>query len=122
MNHVDRAFSFTRIDSNEELTDAMFNHKWPLCCSFYHKKLLYLSDGESEDKPEYAIVAIDKTDGRFSIHGRELGRVNPASMKPAELPEFIKEINTGLCNAGNPIQFVAEPKWHHSCQLCSLDG
>ncbi|HPS90700.1 MAG TPA: hypothetical protein PKV33_00970 [Methanothrix sp.] len=122
MNHVDRAFSFTRIDSKEELMDAMFNHKWPLCCSFYHEKLLYLSDGESEDKPEYAVVAIDKTDGRFGIHGRELGRINPTSMKPAEMPKIIKEINTGLCNAGNPVRFVAEPKWHHSCQLCSLDG
>ena len=51
MDHVDRAFSFTRIDSKGELMDAMFNHKWPLCCSFYHEKLLYLSDGEVRISP-----------------------------------------------------------------------
>jgi hypothetical protein len=121
MNHVDRSFSFTRIDSKDELMDAMFNHKWPLCCSFYHEKLLYLSDGESEDTPEYAVVAIDKTDGRFCVHGREVGRIKPASMQPTEMPKFIQEMKASICNSGNPVQFVAEPKWHHSCQLCSLE-
>lgn len=72
MNHADRAFSFAKIDCKEELIDAMFNHKWPLCYGFYHEKLLYLSDGESEDLPEYAIVTIDKTEGRFGICGREV--------------------------------------------------
>jgi len=121
MNHVDRAYSFTRIDSKDELVDAMFNHKWPLCCSFYYERLLYLSDGESEDMPEYAVVAIDKTDGRFGVQGREVGRIKPSSMQLAETPKFIQEMKTSICNAGNPVQFVAEPKWHHSCQLCSLE-
>jgi hypothetical protein len=90
MNHVDRAFSFTRMDSKDELMDAMFNHKWPICCSFYHEKLLYLSDGECEDMLEYAVVAIDKTDGRFGVHGCEVGRIKPASMQPAETPKSIR--------------------------------
>jgi hypothetical protein len=67
-------------------------------------------------------VAIDKTDGRFGDHGRELGRINPAGMKPAEMPKFIQKIKTGLCNVSNPVRFVAEPKWHHNCQLFSLEG
>ena len=78
MNHPDRAFSFAKINGKVDLIEAMFNHKWPLCYSFYHDKLLYLSDGESEDTPEYAVMTIDKTEGRFSIHGREVGRVKPA--------------------------------------------
>jgi hypothetical protein len=121
MNHPDRAFSFTEIESKDDLVEAMFNHKWPLCCSFYHQKLLYLSDGESEDLPEYAVVTIDKTEGRFGIHGREVGRIKPAIMQAAEAPEFIQETNVGNHTVENTIQIVAEPKWHHSCQLCRLD-
>jgi hypothetical protein len=121
MNHDERAFSFTRIDSKDELMDAMFNHKWPLCCSFYHEKLLYLSDGECEDMPEYAVVAIDKTEGRFGIHGREVGRIKPTSIQASEVPKLIQEMNAGHYTGGNPVQFAAEPKWHHSCQLCRLD-
>jgi len=122
MNHIDRAFSFTRIDSKDELMDAMFNHKWPLCCSFYHGKHLYLSDGMNEDLPEYAIVTIDKTEGRFGIHGHEVGRINTTSMLASEVPKLIQEINAGHYTAMDPVQIVAEPKWHHSCQLCCLEG
>jgi hypothetical protein len=121
MNHADRAFSFTRIDSKDELMDAMFNHKWPLCYSFSHGKLLYLSDGESEDLPEYAIVTIDKTEGRFGIHGREVGRIKPMSMQAPVVPKLIQEMNAGHYIGWNPVQVVAEPKWHHSCQLCGLE-
>jgi hypothetical protein len=121
MNHADRAFSFTRIDSKDELMDAMFNCKWPLCCSFYHDKLLYLSDGESEDMPEYAVVAIDKAEGRFGIHGRELGRIKPGGMQASEVPNYIKSLNASYINEGNPVEILAEPKWHHSCELCRLD-
>jgi hypothetical protein len=122
MNHPDRAFSFTKIDSKNDLTKAMFNLKWPLCCGFYHEKLLYLSDGESEDMPEYAVVAIDKTEGRFGIHGREVGRIKPAAMQAVEVPKLIQGINArNYNNSGNPVMVVAEPKWHHSCQLCQLN-
>ena len=66
---------------------AIFNLKWPLCCGFYHEKLLYLSDGESDDAPEYAVVAIDRTEGRFGIHGREVGRIKPVAMQSVEMPK-----------------------------------
>jgi len=70
MNHPERAFSFSKIESEDDLVEAMFKHDWPICCSFYHRRLLYPSDGESEELPEYAVVTIDKTEGRFDIHGR----------------------------------------------------
>jgi hypothetical protein len=122
MNHPDRAFSFQEIESKDDLVAAMFNYKWPLCCSFYHGKLLYLSDGMSEDLPEYAIVTIDKTEGRFGIHGREVGRIKPTGMQASEVPKLIQEMNAGHYTGWSPVQFVAEPKWHHSCQLCSLEA
>lgn len=118
MNHPDRSFSFTKIDSEEGLVAAMFRYKWPLCQSFYHDRLLYLSDGESEDMPEYAVVTIDQTEGRFGIKGRELGRIRPTIMQAAEVPRLIQGINAGNYTGGNPVKVVAEPKWHHSCQLC----
>ena len=121
MNHSDRAFSFTKIDSKDDLIEAIFNLKWPLCCGFYHDKLLYLSDGESEERPEYAVVTIDKTEGRFGVHGRELGRIKPSRMMASEVPKFIKGLNAGYLNGGNPVKLVAEPKWHHSCELCRLE-
>jgi len=121
MNHPDRAFSFTKIESNDDLMEAMFNHKWPLCCSFYHDKLLYLSDGESEDMPEYAVVAIDKTEGRFGIYGREVGRIKPTGMHAAEAPKVIRGLNAANYNGGDPVRVTAEPKWHHICQLCRLE-
>jgi hypothetical protein len=122
MNHPDRAFSFKEIDSKDDLVEAMFNHKWPLCYSFYHEKLLYLNDGESEDLTEYAVVTIDKTKGRFGIQGREVGRIKTTSMQAADAQKFIQEMNEGKYSIEHPIQVVAEPKWHHSCQLCGLEG
>lgn len=121
MNHPDRAFSFQEIESKDDLVAAMFNHKWPLCYSFYHGKLLYLNDGVSEDLPEYAIVTIDKTEGRFGIHGHEVGRINTTSMQVSEALNLISEMNAGQYTSIGPVQIVAEPKWHHSCQLCCLD-
>ena len=121
MNHPDRLFSFAKINGKVDLIEAMFNHKWPICHSFYHEKLLYLSDGESEDMPEYAVVTIDKTEGRFGVHGREVGRIKPAVMRAAEVPKFIRGINAGTYAGGNPVKVMAEPKWHHSCQLCRLE-
>ena len=121
MNHPDRAFSFAKINGKVDLIEAMFNHKWPLCYSFYHDKLLYLSDGESEDTPEYAVVTINKTEGRFSIHGREVGRVKPTVMQAAEVARLIQGINTDADTEGISIRVTAEPKWHHSCHLCRLE-
>ena len=121
MNHADRAFSYAKIDSQDELMDAMFNHKWPLCYGFYHEKLLYLSDGESEDNPEYAIITVDKTEGRFGICGREVGRIKTQEMQTGEVPAFIKGMNAGYFSDGKPVKLVAEPKWHHSCELCRMD-
>ena len=118
MNHPDREFSFAKIKDKVDLIAAMFNHKWPLCYGFYHDKLLYLSDGESEDTPEYSVMTIDKTEGRFSIYGREVGRVKPAVMQAAEVARGIQDINyTG----GISVRVTAEPKWHHSCRLCRLE-
>jgi hypothetical protein len=121
MNHPDRVFSFKEIESEDDLVEAMTGHKWPLCYSFYHGKHLYLSDGESEDAPEYAVVTIDKTEGHHGIHGREVGRIKPTGMKADEVHKFIQEMNAGHYSSENPVEVVAEPKWHHSCQLCRLD-
>lgn len=124
MNHPDRAFSFKEIDNKDDLVEAMFNHKWPLCYSFYHEKLLYLNDGESEDLTEYAIVTIDKTEGRFGIYGHEVGRIKPTVTQAVEAPKLIQDIqkmSAGHYTCGNPVHIVAEPKWHHNCQLCGLE-
>lgn len=121
MNHPDRSFSFTRISSRYDLMKALFNCKWPLCHSFYHDNLLYLSDGESEDKPEYAVVTIDETEGRFRVHGREIGRITPIEMQSAEISEFLQRINADRYSAGMPVKVMAEPQWHHSCELCLLE-
>ena len=121
MNHPDRVFSFKEIESEDDLVEAMTGHKWPLCYSFYHRKHLYLSDGESEDAPEYAIVTIDKTEGHHGIHGREVGRIKPTGMKADEVHKFIQDMNAGRYCSENPVEVVAEPKWHHSCQLCRLE-
>jgi hypothetical protein len=65
---------------------------------------------------------VGKTEGRFGIHGREVGRINPAGMQASEVPGLIQELDAGRYTGGNPVQVMAEPKWHHSCQLCSLEG
>ncbi len=122
MNHPDRTFSFAKIKSEDDLVEVMFNRKWPLCHGFYHEKLLYLNDGESEDLPEYAVVTIDKAGGRFDFHGREVGRFKPANMLPSDAPRFIRDMNAGNYAGENPVQLIAEPKWHHRCHLCGLDG
>jgi len=121
MNHPNRAFSFQEIDSEDDLVDAMFNHKWPLCYSFYHGKLLYLNDGESEDLPEYSVVTIDRTKGRFGVSGREVARIRPASMNATDVPRLIQKLSSGCISGDSPVDLVAEPKWHHRCQLCGLD-
>ncbi len=121
MNHPERAFSFKEIQSEDDLVDAMFNHKWPLCYSFYHKKLLYMSDGEREDLQEYVVIAIDRTEGRFGIQGREIGRIKTANMSQSDASNIIRQMNDSRYAAGNLVQFLVEPKWHHSCHLCGLD-
>lgn len=122
MNHPERSFSFGKIESKEDLIEAMFNHSWPLCYGFYHNSLLYMSDGGSEDAPEYAIVTIDSTEGRFGVIGREVGRIAPRTMQVSEAQSLIEEINGGKLVEGTPVQIVAEPKWHHHCQYCGLEG
>ncbi len=121
MNHPDRIFSFKEIDSEDDLTEAMTDHKWPLCYSFYHKKLLYLSDGEDENNPEYAVVTVDKTEGHHGVYGREVGRINPLNKQKSEIHKFIQEMNEGLYKMEIPVRIQAEPIWHHSCQFCRLE-
>ncbi|VVB72362.1 Uncharacterised protein [uncultured archaeon] len=122
MKHPDRAFSFKEIHYEDELVDAMFNHKWPLCYSFYHNRLLFLSDGESEDFPEYAVVTIDKTEGRFGVQGREVGRIQPTGMQQKDGPEILQRMFEGNYTGSTLVRVVAEPKWHHRCELCGLEG
>ncbi|OPY54630.1 MAG: hypothetical protein A4E49_00941 [Methanosaeta sp. PtaU1.Bin112] len=121
MNHQDRAFSFQEIESKEDLVAAMFNHKWPLCYSFFHRKLLYLNDSMSEDSPEYAIVIIDKTEGRFGVYGHEVGRINATSMQASEALDLIDEVSAGQYRIKDPVKVVVEPKWHHCCRFCGLE-
>lgn len=119
--HPDRIFSFNEIASEDDLVEAMTNHKWPLCYSFYHGKLLYLSDGESEDDPEYAVVTIDKTEGHHGVIGREVGRIKPKDMDSGNVHKFVSDMTTGRYSMENPVRIEAEPIWHHSCQHCRLD-
>jgi hypothetical protein len=121
VNHPDRSFSFAKIKNKDDLVEAMFNHKWPLCYSFYHDDLLYLNDGESEDYPEYAVVTIDKTEGRFEIHGREVGRIITKNMQAKDAIKFIQGLEGCEYTGEDSVQVVVEPKWHHSCQLCGLE-
>jgi len=118
--HPDRVFSFKELESEDELVEAVTNHKWPLCYGFYYDKLLYLGDGDSEDAPEYAIVTIDKTEGHHGIVGREVGRIKPLGMDGAAVHRIIQGLGAGRYEMENPIRVEAEPKWHHSCQYCRL--
>ena len=70
---------------------------------------------------EYAIVIIDKTEGRFGICGREIGRIKLNEMQAADVTKFIEGLDGGNLNDGKPVKLVAEPKWHHSCELCRLE-
>ena len=119
--HPDRIFSFNEIESEDDLVEAMTNHKWPLCYSFYHEKLLYLSDGESEDDPEYAVVTIDKTEGHHGVIGREVGRIKPKDMDGVKVHKFVQDMTAGRYSMENSVRIEAEPIWHHSCQYCRLD-
>jgi hypothetical protein len=121
MIHPDRVFSFKELGSENELVEVMINHTWPLCYSFFHRNLLYLSDGDSEDAPEYAVVTIDSRVGHHGIAGREVGRIKPRDLSPEQVHEFIQEMNAGQYTSENPVQIQAEPKWHHSCRFCRLE-
>ena len=74
MIHADRVFSSKELKSEDELVEAMTQHKWPLCYSFYHDGLLYLNDSDSEDDPEYVIMKFDKAEGHHDVIGREVGK------------------------------------------------
>jgi hypothetical protein len=121
MIHNDRVFSFKELGSEDELAEAMINHTWPLCYSFFYEKLLYLSDGNSEDAPEYAVVTIDSTGGHHGVNGREVGRIKPRGLSPEKVHEFIKEMNAGRYTIESPVQIQVEPMWHHSCKSCQLE-
>jgi hypothetical protein len=77
MIYPDRVFSYSELRSQGELVEAMTNHVWPLCCSFFYSKLLYLSEGDGEDSPEYAILTIDDTVGHHGIARRKIGGIKP---------------------------------------------
>lgn len=121
MIHSDRVFSFKEIESEDDLVEAMANHTWPLCYSFYHGRLLFLSDGDDEADPEYAVVTIDKTEGHHGIIGREVGRIKPKDTEAGKLRKVIQEMKEGRFSMENPVRVQAEPIWHHSCQHCRLE-
>jgi hypothetical protein len=90
MIHSDRIFSFKDLGTEDDLAEAMINHTWTLCYSFFFSKLLYLSDGDTEDDPEYAVVTIDSTDGHHGVYGREVGRINPRGLSADQVHKFIQ--------------------------------
>ena len=121
MIHPDRIFSFKELDREEDLIEAMTNHKWPICYGFYYGNLLYLGDGESEDHPEYAVMTVDRTEGHHGIHGREVGRIKPVGMPAEEVRKFVSEMMAGHYQSDNAVYIQAEPIWHHSCSFCRLE-
>jgi hypothetical protein len=70
---------------------------------------------------QHAVVTIDKTEGHHGIEGREVGRIKPLGMDGAQVHKFVQEMTDGKYSSENSVQIMAEPKWHHSCQLCRLD-
>lgn len=121
MIHPDRIFSFKEVESEDDLVEAMTNHKWPICYGFYYGKLLFLSDGESEDDPQYAVVTIDKTEGHHGVIGREVGRIRPRQVDAVQLRRFLQDMKAGRYSTENQVLVQVEPMWHHSCQYCRLD-
>jgi hypothetical protein len=121
MIHTDRIFSIKELEIEDELGEAMVNHTWPICYSFYFGKLLYLSDGDSEDMPECAVVTIDSTGGHHRVSGREVGRLKPRGLSEEQVHKFIQDMNSGRYIMDNPVQAQVEPAWHHSCKFCLLE-
>jgi hypothetical protein len=120
MIHPDRIFSFKELDREEDLIEAMTNHKWPICYGFYYGNLLYLGDGDSEDHPEYAVITVDSTEGHHGVHGREVGRIKPLGMPATEVQRFVADMIAGRYQSDIPVYVRAEPMWHHSCSFCQM--
>jgi hypothetical protein len=121
MIHPERVFSFKELESEDDLVEAMINHKWPICYGFYFGNLLYLGDADNEDKPEYAVMTVDKTQGHHGVHGREVGRIKPTGLPAEQVHKFIQEMAAGHYSSENPVQIEAQPIWHHSCHFCRLE-
>jgi hypothetical protein len=121
MIHTDRVFSSSKLESEDELVQAMTNRTWPLCYSFYHDGLLYLNDSDREEDPEYAVVKFDRAEGHHDVIGREVGRIKPKGMDASRVHEFVQDMRAGRWEMEQAIRIVAEPAWHHSCELCRLD-
>ena len=121
MIHPDRIFSFKELDREEDLIEAMANHKWPTCYGFYYGNLLYLGDGESEDQPEYAVMTVDRNEGHHGVHGREVGRIKPLGMPAEDIRQFVADMMAGRYQSESPVYIHAEPIWHHSCSFCRLE-
>ena len=121
MKHPDRIFSFKELDREEELIEAMINHKWPICYGFYYGNLLYLGDGDSEDDPEYVAMTVDQTEGHHGVHGREVGKIKPREMSAEEVKKFVGDMTAGRYQSEAPVSIHAEPIWHHSCSFCRLE-
>lgn len=77
----------------------MTNHTWPVSYSFFYGKLLYLSDGESEDTPECVVVTIDSTGGHHEVTGREVGRIKIRGLSNEKVHEFIQNMSQGTMPA-----------------------
>jgi hypothetical protein len=120
MIHPDRVFSFKELKSEDDLVEAMTNHKWPKCYGFNYGKHLYLGDSDSENSPEYAVMTIEKTEGHHGVHGREVGRIAPLGRPVQEVRKFIQDMEAGRYSSDSPVFAEVEPIWHHSCQFCRL--